>query len=182
MLFCWDCMSRILLLSISARVEGYYTLWMWKRIGLHNYWQRLEMTCCWSLDWEALEFPGRRKIRDVRVAESRSIFWKEDKLQEDLEWRMLLDRLNDVKVSKGVLVTWTRVTILMRVIFWPLQYDTSRYFSWSFNVISSQVWMGFCLLRVINFSTLVQYYVPWPTNFSLANWIRLSSDILYQSK
>ena len=34
---------------------------------------------------------------------------------EDLVWRKLLDGLNDVKVSKGVLGAWTRVTILMRV-------------------------------------------------------------------
>ena len=39
-LFCWDCMPRILLLFIIARTEGRYTLWIWKRIGLLT-WRRI---------------------------------------------------------------------------------------------------------------------------------------------
>jgi len=38
-------------------------------------------------------------------------------LRKDLVWKKLLDGLNDAEVSKGVLVAWTSVTILMRVNF-----------------------------------------------------------------
>jgi len=69
-LICWNCMPRNPSLSITARAEGRYTLWTWKRIGLRHWRRRLKTICCWSLDWGALEFPGRREIRDIRVEES----------------------------------------------------------------------------------------------------------------
>ena len=46
-------------------------------------------------------------------------------LRKDLVWKKLLDGLNDAEVSKGVLVAWTSVTILMRVNFLLLQMPLS---------------------------------------------------------
>ena len=57
-------------------------------------------------------------------------------------------------------------------------YDTSKYFSWSFNLISSPVWTSSCLLKVISFSILAQCCLAWPTNFILANQIPIIRHII----
>ena len=63
------------------------------------------MICCWSTDWGVQSFQdgGRSWMSKWRSFPGWSIFGKEGGLREDLERRKLLDGLNDVEVSKGVL-------------------------------------------------------------------------------
>jgi len=76
-LVCWDCMSKNPLMFITARAEGRYMLWTWKRIGLRNWRRRLGMICRWSRIKGFWSFQDR-EIRDDQVVESFGVIYLRD--------------------------------------------------------------------------------------------------------
>ena len=98
-------MSRNLALSITTCAEWCHILWTWRKLG------RITISGYWG--W----FVVGTRIEGFQISGTKgdsgcpssgafpgwSIFGTKGGLREDLEWRKLLDGLDDVEVSKGVL-------------------------------------------------------------------------------